>query len=74
MSRLFVLLLLPLSVCVCEGVMAVALSPLAPDPGYEHTTDFFPKGNSAGEGWWVEGWGVICEGWGGEVIHQPTLT
>ena len=43
------------SQCVCEGVMAVALSPLAPDPGYEHTMGFFPRGNSTGEGWRVEG-------------------
>ena len=29
--------------------MAISLTPFAPDPGYEHTTGFYPKGRPQGE-------------------------
>ena len=29
--------------------MAISLTPFAPDPGYEHTAGFYPKGRPQGE-------------------------
>ena len=32
------------SLCVFTDTMALSRTPLAPDPGYEHTCNFYPRG------------------------------